>query len=81
MIFEESEKPIAFEAKEDTSFILGSAIKHPYDLVTGYYSVHTTEDALRQGEANIATIGQRLHNQGVLQPRPAPRNQAVRRPA
>ena len=35
-------------------------------LVTGYYSVQTTADALQQGERNIAAIGRRLHNQGVL---------------
>jgi redox-sensitive bicupin YhaK (pirin superfamily) len=66
VVFEEGEKPITFEAVGDTSFILGSAIKHPHELVTGYYSVHTNADALRQGEENIATIGRRLHNQGVL---------------
>ena len=53
----------------DTAFVLGSAIKHPYELVTGHYSVHTTADALRQGESNIAAIGRRLHNQGVLGPK------------
>jgi hypothetical protein len=40
--------------------------KHPYDLVTGHYSVHTTADPLRRGESNIAAIGRRLHNQGVF---------------
>ena len=66
VVFEEGDRPISFEAQTDTGFILGSAVKHPYDLVTGYYSVHTTTQALRQGETNIATIGRRLHNQGVL---------------
>jgi len=66
VMFEEGDKPIDFEATTDTGFILGSAVKHPYDLVTGYYSVHTNADALRQGERNIAEIGRRLHNQGVL---------------
>jgi len=65
-VFEEGERSIEFKAETDAGFVLGSAIKHPYDLVTGYYSVHTTEDALRQGERNIATIGHRLHNQGAL---------------
>jgi len=46
----------------ETGFVLGSAVKHPFDLVTGYYSVHTTANALRQGEQNISTIGRRLHN-------------------
>jgi redox-sensitive bicupin YhaK (pirin superfamily) len=66
VVFETSEQPVEFVAVTDTSFILGSAIAHPYELVTGYYSVHTTTAALRQGERNIATIGRRLHNQGVF---------------
>ena len=45
------------------------AIKRPYDLATGYYSVHTNADALCQGESNIAAIGRRLHNQGVFSAR------------
>ena len=66
VVFEEGSKAIEFEALTDTGFVLGSAVKHPYDLVTGHYSVHTTAEALRQGEKNIAAIGHRLHNQGVL---------------
>jgi redox-sensitive bicupin YhaK (pirin superfamily) len=69
VVFEEAGSPIEFEALTDTGFVLGSAIKHPYELVTGHYSVHTTADALRQGESNIAAIGRRLHNQGVLGPK------------
>jgi hypothetical protein len=69
VVFEEAGTPIEFEAVTDTGFVLGSAVKHPYDLVTGHYSVHTTADALRQGESNIAAIGRRLHNQGVLDPK------------
>jgi redox-sensitive bicupin YhaK (pirin superfamily) len=68
VVFEEGEKPIQFDALTDTGFVFGSAIKHPYELVTGHYSVHTTADALREGESNIAEIGRRLHNQGVLGP-------------
>lgn len=49
VVFEEAEKPIEFEAVTDTGFVLGSAVKHPHDLVTGYYSVQTTADALRRG--------------------------------
>jgi redox-sensitive bicupin YhaK (pirin superfamily) len=66
VVFEEGDQAIAFEALSDAGFILGSAVKHPYDLVTGHYSVHTSADALRIGESNIADIGRRLHNQGVL---------------
>jgi redox-sensitive bicupin YhaK (pirin superfamily) len=69
-VFEESDQAITFEARSDAGFILGAAVKHPYDLVTGYYSVHTNAEALRIGESNIADIGRRLHNQGVLQDAP-----------
>jgi redox-sensitive bicupin YhaK (pirin superfamily) len=65
-VFEEGDQAITFEAISDAGFILGSATKHPYDLVTGHYSVHTNAEALRVGERNIDMIGRRLHNQGVL---------------
>ena len=65
-VFEEGEQEIVFEAVSDAGFILGSAVKHRYDLVTGHYSVHTNPESLRIGEKNIADIGRRLHNQGVL---------------
>jgi redox-sensitive bicupin YhaK (pirin superfamily) len=65
-VFESGDQAIEFEALTDAGFILGSAAKHPYELVTGNYSVHTNADALRTGESNIADIGRRLHNQGVL---------------
>jgi redox-sensitive bicupin YhaK (pirin superfamily) len=63
-VFEESSGAIEVQADGDASFVLGSAIKHPYPLVTGYYSVHTSPVALAQGEAEIARIGQRLRAAG-----------------
>jgi len=66
VVFEESNEALEFEALEDTSFVLGSAIKHPYELVLGNYSVHTSDDALGRGEARIAEIGQRLRAEGRL---------------
>jgi redox-sensitive bicupin YhaK (pirin superfamily) len=68
-VFEESGSAIEFEAQGDAGFILGSAIKHPHDLVLGYYSVHTHPDALEKGEANIARIGRQLSAAGRLSPR------------
>jgi len=65
VVFEQGSAPIEFTAPVDTAFVLGSAVKHAYDLVTGYYSVHTSAEALHQGESNIAAIGRRLHNRGV----------------
>ena len=65
-VFEESGGAIELEADGDTSFVLGSAIKHPHPLVLGYYSVHTSKAALAQGEAEIDRIGQRLRAAGRL---------------
>ena len=66
VVFAEGDQAISFEALSDAGFVLGSAVKHPYDLVTGYYSVHTNAEALRRGESNIAQIGRRLHARGIL---------------
>jgi redox-sensitive bicupin YhaK (pirin superfamily) len=65
-VFEESTSALDFEALEDTGFVLGSAAKHPYPLVLGYYSVHTSQEALEKGEARIAEIGKRLRIEGRL---------------
>jgi redox-sensitive bicupin YhaK (pirin superfamily) len=65
-VFEESEGAIELEAKGDTSFVLGSAVKHPHSLVLGNYSVHTSEATLAEGEAEIDRIGQRLRVAGRL---------------
>jgi redox-sensitive bicupin YhaK (pirin superfamily) len=63
-VFEESNRPLEFEALADTGFVLGSAVKHPHDLVLGTYSVHTSKQALDRGEARIAEIGRRLRAEG-----------------
>jgi redox-sensitive bicupin YhaK (pirin superfamily) len=63
-IFEPSEASIDFVAEGNTRFVLGSAAKHPHDLVLGNYSVHTSPEALRQGEAQIRRIGQKLRADG-----------------
>jgi redox-sensitive bicupin YhaK (pirin superfamily) len=65
-VFAEGEESIELHAKGDTSFVFGSAIKHPHPLVLGYYSVHTSERALAQGEEEISRIGQQLREQGRL---------------
>lgn len=58
--FEPSNDAIEFEARSDAEFVVGSAAPHDHDLVLGHYSVHTSADALRQGEARIAAIRLRL---------------------
>jgi redox-sensitive bicupin YhaK (pirin superfamily) len=65
-VFDSSDAAIDFVADGDTSFVLGSAIKHPHDLVLGYYSVHTNADALERGETEIRRIGDRLRASGRL---------------
>ena len=64
--FEPSNKAVEFEALTDTEFVLGSAAPHEHDLVLGYYSVHTSPDALRDGEAHISSIEKRLVQEGRL---------------
>ncbi|SEO58642.1 Redox-sensitive bicupin YhaK, pirin superfamily [Luteibacter sp. UNC138MFCol5.1] len=49
---------------EGATFVLGSAIPHPHDLHLGYYSVHTTTEALRTGERNIETLRLALEREG-----------------
>jgi len=62
--FEEGEKTLHFRALADTDFVFGSAAKHPHDLTLGYYSVHTSEQTLIQGEARIKELGLELRAQG-----------------
>ena len=64
VVFEQSDLPIDFLAQGDTIFMLGSAMKHPHNLVLGNYSVHTTKEALRQGEMGIKNIAQSLQSAG-----------------
>jgi redox-sensitive bicupin YhaK (pirin superfamily) len=66
VVFEESDDAIELEADGEASFVLGSAIKHPHPLVMGNYSVHTSREALEQGEAEIDRIGRWLRAAGRL---------------
>ncbi len=65
-VFGESEDALDFLAEGEADFILGSAVKHPHELVLGRYSVHSSEAALLQGEAEIARIGARLRAKGRI---------------
>jgi redox-sensitive bicupin YhaK (pirin superfamily) len=62
VIFENGQAPIHLEAsgREDAVFVIGSAVPHPYPLHLGYYSVHTSAQALEAGERRIAELGQKL---------------------
>ena len=65
-VFEESGGAVEVHADGDTSFVFGSAIKHPHSLVLGYYSVHTSGESLAKGEAEIRRIGRQLRAEGRL---------------
>ncbi len=65
-VFEPSEDSIDFIAEGKTGFVLGSAAKHPHELVLGNYSVHTSAEALRQAETEIRRIGQQLRANGTI---------------
>ena len=60
-VFNESEHSIEFIAHGDVDFVVASAVRHPHDLVLGRYSVHTSAEALRSGELEIARVGSVLH--------------------
>lgn len=66
VVFEPGETPIALEAssQEGAVFVFGSAVPHPYPLHLGYYSVHTSAQALEAGERRIAELGRKLKEAG-----------------
>jgi redox-sensitive bicupin YhaK (pirin superfamily) len=65
-VFDASEQPIELFARGKTGFVLGSAKKHPHDLVLGSYSVHTSREALHKGQEEIRRIGRELRANGTL---------------
>ena len=66
VIFEPANTAVEIFAEMDTEFVLGSAVSHPHDLVTGYYSVHTSQASLEAGEGRIREIQARLQAEGRL---------------
>jgi len=65
-VFEESNSALAIQADSASRFVLGSAAKHPHELVLGRYSVHTSHAALVAGESEIRRIGNQLMAAGLL---------------
>jgi redox-sensitive bicupin YhaK (pirin superfamily) len=65
-IFDSSDTPITLEGMSGTgaTFVLGSAVPHPYPLHLGSYSVHTSAEALAEGERHIRELKQRLDAAG-----------------
>jgi redox-sensitive bicupin YhaK (pirin superfamily) len=55
-VFEEGHAPIDCVAQGEVELVIGSAVKHPHPLVTGYYSVHSSPETLFRGEAGIEDV-------------------------
>jgi redox-sensitive bicupin YhaK (pirin superfamily) len=66
VVLEPADTAIDVFAEADTEFVVGSAVAHPHDLVTGSHSVHTSPAALEAGERRIAEIHARLRAEGRL---------------
>jgi hypothetical protein len=66
IVFEPGEAAVEVTAETDAEFVIGSAVPHPYALVLGHYSVHTSAQALTIGEAHIEQIRRSLVNKGRL---------------
>lgn len=66
VVFDEHDSNIELRASEssETIFVLGSAKPHPHDLHLGYYSVHTSQDALKKGESRIVELKKDLDAAG-----------------
>jgi len=64
--FAQSNGALSIQADRASRFVLGSAAKHPHDLVLGHYSVHTSHAALVAGESEIQRIGDQLMSAGLL---------------
>lgn len=65
-IFVEGTGSLLFRAMTPCAFLMGTAVKHPYDLVLGSHSVHTAELALSNGVRRVAEIGEELRIQGKI---------------
>ncbi|VFR21786.1 Pirin-related protein [plant metagenome] len=55
-VFAEGSDAIDLISQGASEFVIGSAAKHPYRLVKGAFSVHTSVAALTEGERTIAQI-------------------------
>lgn len=56
VVFEEGNAPIELIGDGNVELVIASAVKHPFPLVTGSYSVHTSRKNLIIGETGIEQI-------------------------
>jgi redox-sensitive bicupin YhaK (pirin superfamily) len=55
-IFEDGHAPIELQAEGESEFVIGSARRHPYPLVLGPSSVHTSTGALLEAREHISRL-------------------------
>jgi hypothetical protein len=67
VIFEDGNQAVEFRAvADDCEFVLGSALRSPYDLVQSSGSIHASADALRRAQMQIERLAEELRKQGRL---------------
>jgi redox-sensitive bicupin YhaK (pirin superfamily) len=67
VVFRPSSQAITLVSRGDSSFVLGSAVKHPHHLILGYASVHTSEETLASAESEISRIGGQWREDGLIE--------------
>lgn len=64
VVLDKSDSILPLTSVEGGQLMVGAAVRHPYALVLGNYSVHTNTASLVQGEARIGVLGDELTRQG-----------------
>lgn len=66
VVFDRSKNGVTFKAEAEALFVLGASTLHDHELAIGHYSVHTSSDALAEGERHIQELGDELRRNGRL---------------
>ena len=61
-VLDMGEGPVSLraDARTGATFVIAAAVPHPHDLHLGYYSVHTSAQALAAGERRIVELKQQI---------------------
>jgi redox-sensitive bicupin YhaK (pirin superfamily) len=63
-ILEFTDSQVSLSSESGCQLMFGAAVRHPYPLVLGHYSVHTNRVSLEEGEGRIKALGDDLKRQG-----------------
>ena len=66
VIFDRDPGALHFVSNGSAGLMIGTAPRHPYPLVVGRNSVHTSAEALHASEQRIAAMGAELRKQGRM---------------